>query len=135
MRTLVRAALAAACLAGATVSVITYVSEIRLQHGAAALARGHNAEGALRELRASDSPLNPNSQRSVLVAVALFRAGRRSEAERTLVVAARREPENVQIWASLAYLEFRLGHLAAARAAFAHARQLEPQPHLPLPSF
>jgi Flp pilus assembly protein TadD len=142
LRILVRAALAAVCAAGCTVCVLTYASRTQLKDAFAAYiaqvsrqprAGGETArrpfEITVRKLRDSDSALNPNVLRETGIAISLLHLGRAAESERTMVRAARREPNNVNAWATLAQVQVARNRLAQARRSYARARELDP--HLP----
>ena len=83
----------------------------------------------LRKLRESDSVLNPNVLRDTGIAISLLHLGRAAESERAMVHAVRREPGNVNAWATLAQVQVARHRLAAARRSYARARELDP--HLP----
>jgi predicted Zn-dependent protease len=128
-----RAVLALLCVAAAVASTIAYVSVKRVDHAAHGFRGFARADFArtLRELRDSDSALNPSNYRQQGIAVAMLHVGRRAEAERTIVRAARAQPQNAFLWVQLTRIQVARGRLAAARASWAHARRLDP--HLPEP--
>lgn len=134
-----RAALVAAAVAGATVSVTIYVSQVRTARAVAAVEHArdfrdfHDFHAILRQVRASDSALNPSVLRQEALSAALVRLGRGAEAERKLAAAARRRPSTAELWVTLAFIRVGQGHRAAARAAYARARALDPQ--IPPPVF
>jgi|SRR5437588_12093111 len=126
-RVVLRAALAAICLAGTVASVITYVSDVRLQEGVAAARDSRFCPRAVRKLRASASSLNPSALRDVVLAACLLRTGHPAEADRTIARAAAREPANARLWAQLALFQAERGQNGAAQVSYAHARRLDPR--------
>jgi Flp pilus assembly protein TadD len=125
----VRVVLAAVCVAAAVASAITYASIKRVDHAAYGFARSGDFPRVLRDLRASDSPLNPSNYRDQGIAVTLLHMGRPAAAERAMARAVENEPENALVWAQLTRIQLTRGRLAAARASWARARRLDP--HLP----
>jgi len=123
--------LAAACLAGAIASTVTYVSLVRLQRAVVASRQARGCDRILRDVHASDTPLNPSSLRAGIVAGCLIRMGKLKQADRTMAVAASREPGNVFVWLTYATYQVARRRPAAARTAYLHARSLDP--HLPPP--
>jgi predicted Zn-dependent protease len=113
-----------------------YASQTRLQDAIRAYGARHGREAALtiRELRASDSSLNPNVYRDSGIANSLLRAGHPAAAERTMAAVTRDQPDSVIAWFALTRIQVARGRLAAARASYARVRRLDP--HLPaaLPS-
>jgi cytochrome c-type biogenesis protein CcmH/NrfG len=133
IRTLVRAALAAVCVAGAVACAVSYVSVERFARALDTfLHTGDNAR-VLREVRASDSPLDPTAYREANISVALMALGRRAEAERVATSLSRREPQNAQTWLTLARIQVTRGRTRAATASWARARRLDPHLRSELP--
>jgi hypothetical protein len=126
---LARAALAAAALAGAIAFGLTYRSDARFNRSFDTLYKTVDWSRTVRELRASDSALNPTAAREGAIAIALLGSSRPRAAERVAADAARREPGNAQAWVALAKVQISRGRTAAARASWAHAQRLDP--HLP----
>jgi cytochrome c-type biogenesis protein CcmH/NrfG len=122
-----RAALAAVCVAGAALCTIAYVSETRFQHALDTSLQSGDYQRALRDVRASDSPLNPSAHREGAVALALLVLGRPAAAEREAAGVTRREPGNVDTWVLLARIRASRNRLPGARAAWARARRLDPR--------
>ena len=135
-RVLLRAGLAGVCVAAAVASIITYASYEGLKDAFTTVGRTNNFARALREFRASNSVLDPNSYRDGGIAVALLHSGHPVQAERTMADAARREPDNYQAWYVLTRIQVARGRLAAARASYAQVRRLDPHalPQLPPPA-
>ena len=128
-RILLRAALAGTCLAAAIASFMTYIAVVRLKDAFVEFDSAPNFARALRDMRASDSPLDPSTLRKTVIAVGLLRTGRPAEAEGVMANAVRREPENAAMWVTLARVQLTRGRPAAARASYAHSRRLNP--HVP----
>lgn len=128
-----RAALAAACLAGAIASVDIYVSQARLT--AAFAHADRTCPSTLPDLRAAGSPLNPSTLREMSIAICLTLTGHAGDAERLMARVAREQPGNAQPWAALARIQLNRRRPAAARASWARVRQLNPHvsPQLPGP--
>ncbi len=124
--------LAAACLAGAIASTVTYVSEIRLQSAAAGAKNLHDCPRILPDIRGSDTPLNPSPRRDLAFAGCLLETGHGRHADRVMVAAAAAQPRNVEVWFTLAIWQASRRHRAAARSAYAHALTLDP--HLARPA-
>jgi cytochrome c-type biogenesis protein CcmH/NrfG len=124
--------LAAACLAGAVVAVLTYASQIEADR-TFQLRRG-DFRGALRHVRASETALNPSLLRDTAKFASLLHTGRAALAEHLALEAARERPFDVSRWFLLTQIQLGRGRAAAAHASYARARRLEP--HLPreLPS-
>ena len=143
LQLLSRVVLAAVCAAGCAVCVLTYVSRVQLKDAFATYIAQVSAQprsggpGAARrpfavtlhKLRDSDSALNPNVLRDTGIAISLLHLGRGAESERTMLRAVRREPGNVNAWATLTQVQVARHRIAAARRSYARARQLDP--HLP----
>jgi cytochrome c-type biogenesis protein CcmH/NrfG len=125
----VRLVLAVAFVAAAVASAITYASIVRVDHAAYRFQATGDFQRVLRDLRGSDSSLNPSNYRDQGIAVALLHTRRPVAAERVMARAAHAEPQNVFAWVPLARIQVARGRLAAARASWAHARRLDP--HLP----
>jgi tetratricopeptide (TPR) repeat protein len=130
-RFLVRAALVAICLVGATVSVVIYVSEVRLTDGLVASRHSRECPAKLAELQASDTSLNPSLLRDFTLASCLYQAGRGAAADRTFARAIARDPRFANAWYALALYEVGRGRRPAAIAAYTRARALDPNlpPH------
>jgi predicted Zn-dependent protease len=129
----VRAALAAVCVAGVIACAVTYVADVRLHDALAEFGRTRNFNRALRELRASQSALNPQVGRDVGIAYAQLATGHPAQAERAIAAATRREPGNTRAWIELTRIQLARGRLTAARASWARARQLDPHVQRALP--
>ena len=134
-----RAALVAACLAGAAASFIAYRSQRETGLALVEMLRGGGDESTLRQLEGADTRLYPDSLRESTRAVVLTRLGRPAEGERILLDAVGREPENQVLWVTLARVQATLGKRADARASAARAAalnsqtpQVEPAPIEPL---
>jgi Flp pilus assembly protein TadD len=134
-RVLLRAALAAVCVVGATLSAISYSSYAGLKDAFAKYGPSRDFAHGLGAFRASDSPLAPSVYRDEAIAIMLLHTGRAAEAERVMVRSARGAPADAHPWVSLARIQVARGRLAAARASYAHARVLNPHvpPALPPP--
>src|SRR3989440_9169932 len=130
-RVLVRAALVAICLLGATVSVVIYASEVRLHRGFVASKDPRRCPSALAELRGWDSRLNPSVSRDITIAGCLLRTRHPAEADRVFARTVAREPNYSYAWYALSLYEVGRGRRAAAVAAYRHARRLDPNlpPH------
>jgi predicted Zn-dependent protease len=116
-------------VAGATASMVIYVSQVRLESASAVAKHPHGCSRVLRDARASDTFLNPSSLRDEIIAGCLLGTGKLPAADRTMAATVAREPQNVFVWLAYAnYLAAR-HRPATARAAYAHARSLDP--HLP----
>jgi Flp pilus assembly protein TadD len=106
--------------------VVTYRSE-----KAADDAREAWVSGRSRQLvvdRYEDSrPLNPDVEREIGQATALFELGRRARAVELMREAARREPENARVWVAMSNLMGALGRLPEAERSWARARELNPR--------
>jgi hypothetical protein len=129
-----RAGLAVVCVAAAVASAITYASVVRVDRVANGFLRSADFSGVLRDLRASDSPLNPSNYRDQGIAITLLHIGRGAEGERFMARAAHAEPENALLWVPLTRIQVARGRLAAARASWAHARRLDPHLSAQLPA-
>jgi predicted Zn-dependent protease len=123
---LVRSALAALSVAGAAAFLITYDSQRDMQAAYQRFLSEREFHGAVADLRASDSVLNPSVYRDFGIAISLVKTGRPAEGERVMARSARRQPNNVQPWRELARIQVVRGRLAAARASWAHLRRLNP---------
>jgi hypothetical protein len=132
-RLLLRSALVAICLAGATACVLTYVSQVRLQNAIVTYGVTKDFARALRDLRASDSVLNPNAFREAGLARALLHTGHPAAGERSIAQAARAQSGNLVAWLALVRIQVARGRLAAARVAYAHVRRLYPRAPRELP--
>jgi predicted Zn-dependent protease len=127
-RILLRGALAAACVAGAIASTVTYVSEVRLQSAVdEALGSLTRCPHVLSDLRASRTPLNPSPRRDLALAGCLLEVGRGQEADRTMERLVAREPQNARVWVMMAVWEAARHRVSAARASRARAVALDPQ--------
>src|SRR4051794_33547103 len=104
-RVLLRVVLAVACAAGAVVSFTAYVSQRRLYDAGAEFQRTLDFHVSLRDLRASESPLNPSQVRDAAQAVGLLHTGRPAAAERILARSARDHPYDAETWVALARLQ------------------------------
>jgi predicted Zn-dependent protease len=133
-RLALRATLAAVCLAGAVACLVAYVSNVRFTDALETSLHTGDYARALREVRRSDSALNPTAYRDVAISLALIEVGRPLEAERLARRLTRREPDNPQTWISLARVQLTRGEAAAARASWARARRLDPHLRAGLPS-
>ena len=137
---IVRGALVVACLAGAVVSLIVYRSNHLIAGELETGLLGHVDPGSLGRLEDARTPLNPDSLRDSYKAIALTRLGRGAEAERVMLGAARREPENALVWATLSRVQVTAGKRAAARESYRRVfalnsqtpRSLEVPPPLPV---
>jgi uncharacterized protein HemY len=120
-------------VACAAALVITYDSQRDMQTSNKRFLREGDFHRALRELRASDSVLNPSVNRDQGIARALIGIGQPARGERLMAESARRQPDNVQPWIELVRIQVARGRLAAARASWAHLRRLNPNlpPALP----
>jgi hypothetical protein len=125
---LLRVALASLCVAGATVSALTYASQVEVERTFSQ--RHGDFAGALRHVRASESPLNPSILRDTAESASLLHTGHPVAAERVMLNAARRRPFDVFQWFVLTRVQLGRGRDAAARASWARARRLDP--HLPV---
>src|SRR2546423_13518191 len=119
-RALVRCVLAAACVAGAIASTVTYVSEARLQKAADEAWTRSRCPRALPGLRASQTPLNPSPGRDLTLAGCLLEVGRGRKADRTMEAMAKREPANARVWVMLAVWRGARRPRGAPRPADAH---------------
>src|SRR5436190_11246337 len=130
-----RLALAAVCAAAATACAITYVSAVRLQDALVRFQHTADLGRALRDVRGSDSPLNPSGFRDAAIVLALLEVGHPAAAERSAAATVRREPDNAQTWFELARIQVSRKELPAARASWVRARRLNPHipPALPAP--
>ena len=136
LRSLARAGLVLACLAGIVVSAIVYRSEGRIQSAVRAVVGGAADEAILAELGDAKTKLNPDSLRDNSEAIVLARLGRADEAERLMLDVVRREPENQLVWVTLARVQVTAGHDDAARRSYRRAVALNsqtPQADLPPP--
>jgi predicted Zn-dependent protease len=131
---LVRAALAAAALAGAIAFGLAYRSHVRFNRSFDTLYQTVDWSRTVRELRASDSGLNPTAAREGAIAIALLGSARPQAAERVVADAARREPGNAQAWVALTQVQVSRGRTVAARVSWAHARRLDPHLRAALPA-
>ena len=102
---------------------------VRVDHAARGFIGSGDFARVLRDLRDSDSPLNPSNYRDQGIAVTLLHMRRPVAAERLMTRVARAEPQNVLVWVPLTRIQVARGRLEAARASWAHARRLDP--HLP----
>ena len=124
----VRVGLVAACLVGIAVSAIVYRSEGRTASALKAVLAGRGAdEAVVAELRDAETPLNPDSLRDNSEAIALTLLGRTDEAERLMLDAVAREPENQLVWVTLARVQVTAGHKEAARRSYRRALALNSQ--------
>jgi predicted Zn-dependent protease len=126
----VRLVLAVACVAAAVACAIAYASVRRVDHTAYGFASSGDFTRVLRDLRDSDSLLNPSNYRDQGIAITLLHMGRPAAAERTAARTARAEPENAFVWVVLTRIRVARERLAPARASWARARRLDP--HLPV---
>jgi Flp pilus assembly protein TadD len=135
-RVLVRAVVVVICAAAVVAAVRLDVAQVRLQDAFTTFQKTGDAERALRDLRASRSPLNPNPLRETGFAYSLLVTGHPAQAESVIAGAARREPSNPKPWLELTRIQLARGHTAAARASWAHLRKLVPRvgPALPAPA-
>jgi predicted Zn-dependent protease len=133
IRLLLRASLAAACVAGALACGVTYVSQVRLARAFATFDKRHDVSRAVADLRASDSVLNPSILRDISISVGLVRTGHPGQAERTMAAAVQREPGEPSAWGILARVQLSRKRIAQARASWVHARRLAPQLPVQLP--
>jgi predicted Zn-dependent protease len=129
---LLRAALAAACVAGAVAAALTYASQIEVDR-TFSLRRGDFA-GALRQVRASESALNPSLVRDIAESLSLLHTGHPARAEHFIANAVRARPFDVSRWFVLTRVQLGRGRVAAARASWARARRLDPALPRQLPS-
>lgn len=125
-----RLVLAVACVAAVVVCAIAYVSVVRVDHAAFGFVSSGDFQRVLRDLRESDSALNPSNYRDQGIAITLLHMGRPAAAERFMARVARAEPQNALVWVPLTRIQVTRGRLAAARVSWAHARRLDP--HLPV---
>jgi Flp pilus assembly protein TadD len=124
------------CAGAVGAGVNIYVAQVRLKDAFTSFQKAGDPQRALRDLDASDSPLNPNALRETGVALSLLVTGRPAQAERVIAGAARREPSNPKPWLELTRIQLARGHTAAARVSWAHLRKLIPRagPGLPAPA-
>jgi Flp pilus assembly protein TadD len=126
LRPLIRAGTVALCALGVLAGVVTYRSE-----KAAEDAKAEYLSGGSRELvvdRYEDSrPLNPDAEREIGQATALFELGRRGEAVEVMREAARREPDNARVWVAMSNLMRGIGRPLESRRSWARARELNPR--------
>ena len=116
-------------------SVVTYVSVKRVDHAAFGFhgfARADFAR-ALRDLRDSDSALNPSNYRDLGISAALLHLGRPAQAERLIAQVTREHPQNVVAWNTLTRVQIARGRLVAARRSWYHVRRLDPHRPAALP--
>jgi predicted Zn-dependent protease len=88
---------------------------------------------ALRDLRHSDSALNPSNYRDLGISVALLNLGRPAEAERAIARVTREQPQNVVAWNTLTRVQVARRRLAAARRSWRRVRRLDPHRPAALP--
>jgi Flp pilus assembly protein TadD len=125
-RLLVRAGIAALCVAGVLAGAVTYRSEKAADDARAAYLESRPRQDVVD--RYEDSrPLNPDVEREVGQATALLELGEGARAEELIRDAARREPDNARIWAFWATLALALDKPADARRHWARARALNPR--------
>jgi len=130
----VRAGLVAVCVAGAFASLTAYHSDGKIADGLRQVVAGGGDQATIDELDDADTFLNPDSLRGSSKAMALTRTGRAAEAERIMLDAVRREPENQLVWVVLARIQVTRGELPAARRSYARALALNSKtPRIPLP--
>jgi predicted Zn-dependent protease len=120
-------------VAAAVACAIAYASVVRVDRAANRFISSGDFAHVLRDLRASDSPLNPSNYRDQGIAITLLHMGRPATAERVMARIARAEPQNAIVWVPLTRIQVARGRLAAARRSWAHARRLDPQLPAPLP--
>jgi cytochrome c-type biogenesis protein CcmH/NrfG len=132
-RPLLRAALVAICLAGIVASALTYASQVQLTQAIETFGVTKDFARALRDIRASDSALNPNVFRDAGIARSLLHTGHPLAAERTIARVTRDQPGNVVAWVSLTRIQLARGRMAAARASWARVRRLNPHAPVELP--
>ena len=126
LRPLVRAGIVALCAAGLVAGVVTYRSEKALDDARAAYLSGRPRAEVVD--RYEDSrPLNPDVEREIGRATALFELGRRRLALEAMHEAARREPENARVWVATANLMVALGRRREAERSWDRARELNPR--------
>jgi hypothetical protein len=131
-----RLTLALVCGVAAVVSLITYISVLRVDHvayGFRGLARSDFAR-ALRDLRRSDWALNPSNYRDQGISVALLHLGHPARAERLAAQVTRDQPQNVFAWKTLTQIEVSRGRLAAARRSWQRVRRLDSHRTAALPA-
>jgi hypothetical protein len=126
-------ALAAVCLAGVVICVVAYVSHVRLDRAFGQFQAHPDFGRGLRDLRASQSSLNPNLFRDVGLAYSLLALHHPLAAERTIAAAARREPRDVRGWIGLTRIQVSRSRLAAARVSWERARGVDPHLQRELP--
>ncbi|TMK62617.1 MAG: hypothetical protein E6G53_13180 [Actinobacteria bacterium] len=128
-RGFLRAGLAVACLAAAIASFMVYVADVRLREAFLGLEQHQDYARALRDFRASRSPLDPSWFRDTSIAVGLLHTGHPARAEAAIVKAVRREPLNAVVWVALTRLQVARKQVGAARVSWERARRLNP--HIP----
>ena len=84
-------------------------------------------DAIVAELRAAETPLNPDSLRDNSEAIALARLGHADQAERLMQDVVEREPENQLVWVTLARVQVTAGHEEAARRSYRRALALNSQ--------
>lgn len=130
---IVRAGIAAVCVAGVVVSFIGYRSEQRVEESFLSVVEGKSTAETF-EILESSGRLNPDTRRYTGKASFLVDLGRPEEAQATMREAARREPENASVWLNWARIHLRVGRRDDARKAYARAKELDSQlPRAPLP--
>ena len=123
----VRALVVALCIAGAVGSFIGYRSQSETAAVLSEMIAGRADESMLRRLDDADTFLYPDTLRDSTRAITLTRLGRAEEAERVLLRAVEREPENQTLWVTLARVQATLGKPEAARASAARSSALNSQ--------
>jgi predicted Zn-dependent protease len=88
---------------------------------------------ALRDLRDSDSALNPSNYRDLGISVALLHLGRPAQAERLAARVTREQPQNAFAWITLTRVEISRRRAAAARRSWQRVRRLDPHRPAALP--
>jgi Flp pilus assembly protein TadD len=109
------------------VSAIVYRSEGRTASALKIVVAGGADDAIVAELRAAETPLNPDSLRDNSEAIALARLGHADQAERLMQDVVEREPENQLVWVTLARVQVTAGHEEAARRSYRRALALNSQ--------
>jgi predicted Zn-dependent protease len=117
----------ALCVAGIAASLIAYDSNRKIEDGLRTVVAGGGDASTVRELDDARTRLNPDSLRDSSKAIALARTDRAAEAERIMLDAVAREPENQLVWITLARVQATLGKRAAAQRSYLRSLALNSQ--------
>lgn len=121
---LVRAVLAAACVAGALASVTVYRSDGKIAAALREVVPGGGDAATVAAMDDAKTFLNPDSLREANKAIVLARYGAAGEAERIMLRVVEREPENQNAWVVLARVQATKGDRVAARRSYRRAVEL-----------